>query len=43
MGTYLDGNVQKRAGIFIGAELGTVQRADLMKAAASVAMPLSMC
>jgi adenine-specific DNA-methyltransferase len=32
-GRYLEGNVEKRAGIFIGPEFGTVQRADLVVAA----------
>jgi adenine-specific DNA-methyltransferase len=32
-GRYLEGNVEKRAGIFIGPEFGTVQRADLVEAA----------
>ncbi len=33
VGTYLEGDVEKRAGIFIGPEFGTVQRADLVEAA----------
>ena len=37
VGTYLEGNTEagneKRAGIFIGPEFGTVQRADLVEAA----------
>ena len=32
-GRYLEGESQKRAGIFIGPEFGTVQRADLVEAA----------
>ena len=32
-GRYLEVNVEKRAGIFIGPEFGTVQRADLVEAA----------
>jgi len=32
-GRYLEGEVEKRAGIFIGPEFGTVQRADLVEAA----------
>jgi len=32
-GRYLEGNTEKRAGIFIGPEFGTVQRADLVSAA----------
>jgi adenine-specific DNA-methyltransferase len=32
-GRYLEGTVEKRAGIFIGPEFGTVQRADLVEAA----------
>jgi len=32
-GRYLEGDVEKRAGIFIGSEFGTVQRADLVEAA----------
>ena len=32
-GRYLEGDVEKRAGIFIGPEFGTVQRADLVEAA----------
>ncbi|MGA0556805.1 site-specific DNA-methyltransferase [Larkinella sp. VNQ87] len=32
-GTYLEGEKERRAGIFIGPEFGTVQRADLVKAA----------
>ena len=32
-GRYLEGNVEKRAGIFIGPEFGTMQRADLVEAA----------
>ena len=31
-GRYLEGNAEKRAGIFIGPEFGTVQRADLVEA-----------
>ena len=32
-GRYLEGETEKRAGIFIGPEFGTVQRADLVAAA----------
>ncbi len=32
-GRYQEGDAEKRAGIFIGAEFGTVQRADLVEAA----------
>jgi len=32
-GSYLEGETEKRAGIFIGPEFGTVQRADLVAAA----------
>ena len=32
-GRYLEGDVEKRAAIFIGSEFGTVQRADLVAAA----------
>jgi len=32
-GRYLEGEMEKRAGIFIGPEFGTVQRADLVAAA----------
>jgi adenine-specific DNA-methyltransferase len=32
-GRYMEGEVEKRAGIFIGPEFGTVQRADLVAAA----------
>lgn len=32
-GTYLEGDVEKTAGIFIGPEFGTVQRSDLVEAA----------
>ena len=32
-GRYLEGDVEKRAGIFIGPEFGTVQRSDLVEAA----------
>ena len=32
-GNYLEGDVEKRAAIFIGPEFGTVQRADLVEAA----------
>ncbi len=32
-GRYMEGDVEKRAGIFIGPEFGTVQRADLVEAA----------
>jgi adenine-specific DNA-methyltransferase len=32
-GRYLEGDTEKRAGIFIGPEFGTVQRADLAEAA----------
>ena len=32
-GRYLEGDKEKRAAIFIGAEFGTVQRADLVEAA----------
>jgi adenine-specific DNA-methyltransferase len=37
MGFYSEGNTQKRAGIFIGPEFGTVQRADLVEAAREAA------
>jgi adenine-specific DNA-methyltransferase len=33
VGTYLEGDKPKRAGIFVGAEFGTVSRADLVDAA----------
>ncbi len=33
VGCYMEGDTQKRAGIFIGPEFGTVQRADLAEAA----------
>ncbi|WP_333995041.1 site-specific DNA-methyltransferase [Burkholderia orbicola] len=33
VGTYLEGNKPKRAGIFVGPEFGTVSRADLVDAA----------
>lgn len=33
VGKYMEGDVEKRAGIFIGPEFGTVQRADLVEAA----------
>jgi adenine-specific DNA-methyltransferase len=36
-GRYLEGGVEKRAGIFIGPEFGTVQRADLTAAAREAA------
>ncbi len=32
-GRYLEGDVEKRAGIFMGPEFGTVQRSDLVEAA----------
>jgi adenine-specific DNA-methyltransferase len=32
-GRYLEGDVEKRAAVFIGPEFGTVQRADLVQAA----------
>ena len=32
-GTYLEGDAEKRAAVFIGPEFGTVQRADLVRAA----------
>jgi adenine-specific DNA-methyltransferase len=32
-GRYMEGDTEKRAGIFIGPEFGTVQRADLVEAA----------
>jgi adenine-specific DNA-methyltransferase len=32
-GNYLEGDKERRAGIFIGPEFGTVQRADLVRAA----------
>ena len=32
-GRYMEGDIEKRAGIFIGPEFGTVQRADLVEAA----------
>ena len=32
-GRYMEGDVEKRAGIFIGPEFGTVQRSDLVAAA----------
>ena len=32
-GCYLEGDIEKRAGIFIGPEFGTVQRSDLVEAA----------
>jgi adenine-specific DNA-methyltransferase len=36
-GQYMEGDTQKRAGIFIGPEFGTVQRADLVAAAREAA------
>ncbi|OSZ76599.1 site-specific DNA-methyltransferase [Hydrogenophaga sp. IBVHS1] len=33
VGLYMEGDVEKRAGIFIGSEFGTVQRSDLVEAA----------
>jgi adenine-specific DNA-methyltransferase len=36
-GLYMEGEVQKRAGIFIGSEFGTVLRADLVEAAREAA------
>jgi adenine-specific DNA-methyltransferase len=33
VGCYLEGDAEKRAGIFIGPEFGTVQRSDLVEAA----------
>ncbi len=35
--TYMEGETEKRAGIFIGPEFGTVQRADLVDAAKEAA------
>ena len=32
-GCYLEGNTEKRAGVFVGPEFGTVQRSDLVAAA----------
>ena len=32
-GRYMEGDTEKRAGIFIGSEFGTVQRSDLVEAA----------
>ena len=32
-GRYMEGDIEKRAGIFIGPEFGTVQRSDLVEAA----------
>lgn len=32
-GRYMEGEIEKRAGIFIGPEFGTVQRSDLVEAA----------
>ena len=32
-GLYMEGDIEKRAGIFIGPEFGTVQRSDLVEAA----------
>lgn len=32
-GRYMEGDIEKRAGIFVGPEFGTVQRADLVSAA----------
>lgn len=32
-GFYLEGTIERRAGIFVGQEFGTVQRADLVEAA----------
>ena len=32
-GRYMEGDVEKRAGVFIGPEFGTVQRSDLVEAA----------
>jgi adenine-specific DNA-methyltransferase len=34
---------EKRAGIFIGPEFGTVQRSDLVEAAREAAKPASTC
>jgi len=36
-GTYMEGETERRAGIFIGPEYGTVQRADLVAAAREAA------
>ena len=36
-GRYLEGSTERRAGIFIGPEFGTVQRADLVEAAREAA------
>lgn len=36
-GRYLEGEVERRAGIFVGPEFGTVLRADLVKAAREAA------
>jgi adenine-specific DNA-methyltransferase len=36
-GRYLEGDIEKRAAIFIGPEFGTVQRADLVQAAREAA------
>lgn len=33
VGSYMEGEVEKRAGVFIGPEFGTVQRSDLVEAA----------
>jgi len=40
-GRYLEGEIEKRAAIFIGPEFGTVQRADLVAAAREPAMQRS--
>src|SRR5690606_38955945 len=36
-GRYMEGDFEKRAGIFVGPEFGTVQRADLVAAAREAA------
>jgi adenine-specific DNA-methyltransferase len=36
-GRYMEGDIEKRAGLFIGPEFGTVQRADLVAAAREAA------
>ncbi|MBS0366085.1 MAG: site-specific DNA-methyltransferase [Proteobacteria bacterium] len=36
-GKYLEGNTERRAGIFVGPEFGTAQRADLVSAAREAA------
>ena len=37
IGTYMEGETERKAGIFIGPEFGTVQRADLVAAAREAA------